>query len=316
MSSQEIHRSVLLDETIDWWCPQASADQAYTYVDCTFGRGGHSRALLERAPHAKVVVFDKDPAAIQEAKALQVEFGVERISIAHSSFAQIKDVLAELGLVGHIRGVLMDLGVSSPQLDEAQRGFSFLRDGPLDMRMDSSTGETAAQWLAKVDEKQLANVIYRFGEEKQSRRIAKKIVEARSQNPIETTAQLADLVCKVVPRRGAGKHPATRTFQAIRMFINAELEDLELGLSMAFEVLEAHGRLVVLSFHSLEDRIVKHYMQKQSKPADLPRGLPIKAEEIAPPAKVCVKGLKPTDVEVHANPRARSALLRVLERCE
>lgn len=322
IGGQHLHRSVLLDEALDWWMqarePQASETPGGTvFIDCTFGRGGHSQALLAQVSEGvDLIVFDKDPSAIQVAqdlksKALEKN---QRVHVVHDSFATLAMSVEELGFSQKVNGILMDLGVSSPQLDEADRGFSFMRNGPLDMRMDSSRGITAAQWLHTVDEKELADILYILGEEKLSRKIARKIVQVRSEQPIETTSALADLVCQVVPRRGMGKHPATRTFQAIRMHINAELDDLQSGLVGAFEALAPGGSLVVLSFHSLEDRIVKRFMHKLSKPEELPRGLPIRASEIAPPGKVLVKGQKPREHEVGENPRARSAILRVIQK--
>lgn len=316
-SGQTLHKSVLLDEALEWWC-SATARNTGVFIDCTFGRGGHSRALLQQTSVKQLIVFDKDPAAITTAQQLHDELKTANVAtdfmIAHRSFAELQAVANDLDVAGKVNGILMDLGVSSPQLDEAARGFSFMKDGPLDMRMDFSKGLTAAQWLAEVDEKTLADVIYQYGEEKQSRRIARKIIEARAVKSLATTAELADLVCQVVPRRVVGKHPATRTFQAIRMFINAELDDLRQGLDAAFQVLAPGGRLVVLSFHSLEDRIVKQFMNGIAKPAILPRGLPIRADQIAPAAKLCLKAQKPQTAEVAVNPRARSAILRVIEK--
>lgn len=314
--TQHLHKSVMWDETLEWWSNENITGKSGLFVDCTFGRGGHSRALINLKTNAELLVFDKDPEAIEVATKLAEETVAsgQKMNVFHSSYADIAGVLEKNGYSQKVDGILMDLGVSSPQLDEAERGFSFMRNGPLDMRMNSSAGMTAAEWLAKVDEKTLADVIYQLGEEKQSRRIAKKIVMARAEKPIETTAELADLVCQVVPRRVVGKHPATRTFQAIRMHINNELGDLQQGLKGAFEMLAPGGKLVVLSFHSLEDRIVKRFMQQHSKPADLPRGLPVLAADIAPPGKVCVKGSKPRDEEINVNPRARSAILRVIEK--
>lgn len=316
---QHLHRSVLLDEALDWWTkPFIEGHDAakQVYVDCTFGRGGHSKHLLKRVPSAELVIFDKDPSAIAVAQDLRQQ-GLaqsQELHIVHDSFATLGPQIEGLGFHGEVQGILMDLGVSSPQLDEAERGFSFMRDGPLDMRMDTSKGITAAQWLQEVDEKTLADVIYTLGEEKLSRRIAKKIVQVRAERALTTTMELADLLCTVVPRRVVGKHPATRTFQAIRMHINEELKDLKAGLEAAFNALIPGGYLVVLSFHSLEDRIVKHFMQRYSKPAELPRGLPVKASKIAPPGQLIIKGQKPRDSEVSENPRARSAILRVVQK--
>jgi len=304
------HASVLLDDTVNW----CVTDPEGVYIDCTFGRGGHSQLILQNlGPKGRLVVFDKDPAAIAVAEAINDP----RLTVIHDSFARLGHHIEELLLAGQVTGILMDLGVSSPQLDDAERGFSFMRSGPLDMRMNSSAGETAAQWLANVDEKTLAHVIYRYGEEKMSRRIARKICETRVEKPLTTTGELAALIETVVPRRhGKGsKHPATRTFQAIRIFLNQELEDLELGLVQAVKVLQHQGRLVVLSFHSLEDRIVKRFMQSQAMAHDqLPAKLPVRADTLKPEFKLLVKGVKPKDQEVEHNARARSAVLRVGER--
>lgn len=303
------HKAVMLEEAIH----ALHIQPAGIYVDGTFGRGGHSQAILKELGSAgRLIAFDKDPAAIAHANE---EINDSKFSILHHSFAELQTVVTELELNGKIQGILLDLGVSSPQLDDAERGFSFMREGPLDMRMNSQAGMSAAEWLAKVDETELANVIYKYGEERFSRKIAHAIVAARLQAPITTTKQLATIIAAAYPHREIGKHPATRTFQAIRIYINRELEDLEQGLAQALAVLAPGGRLVVISFHSLEDRIVKQFMQQHAKPEQLPRNLPIKAsQQKQPPLVLIGKAIKPSAAEVETNVRARSAMLRVAEK--
>lgn len=302
------HQAVLLQESI----AQLAIKPAGIYVDGTFGRGGHSRAILnELGAEGQLIAFDKDPTAIQYA---YDHIKDKRFSIVHASFAEMQTVLAVSGLTGRVDGILLDLGVSSPQLDEADRGFSFMRDGPLDMRMNTAAGTSAAQWLQVVAETELANVIFEYGEERFSRRIAKAIVEARAVSPINTTAQLAKIVAAAVPRREPGKHPATRSFQAIRIFVNRELEDLEKGLAGSLEVLKVGGRIAVISFHSLEDRIVKQFMKQQSSPPRVPRNIPIRHTDFQPRLKLIGKPIMPADKEVSNNVRARSAVLRTAEK--
>lgn len=280
------------------------------YVDCTFGRGGHSRAILRRlGSSGRLLALDKDPAALVsvEAKMLLKE---PRFTLAHGSFAGLAGQVAHRAMLGKVSGVLMDLGVSSPQLDEAERGFSFLRDGPLDMRMDTSQGPTAAQWLEQIEEDELVRVLKMYGEERFARRIARAIVAAR---PVETTRQLAALVEKAVPVKEKHKHPATRSFQAIRIAVNHELDELEQGLAQAMEVLAPGGRLVVISFHSLEDRIVKHFIRRQERGKPTPSRLPVLTEH-KPMLRAVGKAAMPAEEESRANVRARSAVLRVAER--
>ena len=282
-----------------------------TYLDGTFGRGGHARGVLQQLnAGGRLLLMDKDPEAILVAER---EFGADpRVSIHRGSFTDLAHwSLAQQGL----DGVLFDLGVSSPQLDVAERGFSFGRDGPLDMRMDPDSGESAAQWLARADDREIADVLWTYGEEKQSRRIARAIVARREETPLTRTAQLADLIASVVPRGAQKIHPATRSFQAIRIFINRELEDLERGLDAALAALKPGGRLVVISFHSLEDRIVKRFMLKHAKAPPANRRMPV---EIAfTPTLTLVGGSqKATDAELAINPRARSAVLRIAEKLE
>ena len=281
------------------------------YIDATFGRGGHSRALLERlGPNARLVGIDRDPEAIQAGQ--QLERAEARFRIVAGRFDCLADVAAREGRP--LKGVLMDLGVSSPQLDDARRGFSFLRDGPLDMRMDPTQGESAADWLARAEEKQIADVLYRYGEEKKSRRIARAICAQRIEQPITRTQQLAELIEKVIGRSEPGKHPATRSFQAIRIFINQELEALELALQQAVDALAPGGRLAVISFHSLEDRIVKQLIRDASGRAPRGRGgLPL-GEEQPVTLKPIGKAMHAGEAEVKVNPRARSAVLRVAEK--
>lgn len=282
------------------------------YVDATFGCGGHTRRILAQlAPEGRLIAFDRDPEAIEASRAITDP----RFRIIHAPFSELCDRLAELGFGdGSVSGVLMDIGVSSPQIDDAQRGFSFRFDGPLDMRMDTSTGENAAQWLARASESEITRVIDRYGEERFARRIAKAIAEERKENPITTTRHLADLVAKTVPRsRGdSQQHPATRTFQAIRIFINGELDELQKALPEAGRLLEPEGHLAVISFHSLEDRIVKQFFSDASNPGrEIDPRIPLRADELPAPLFQPAKRIRPTEAECAENPRARSATLRV-----
>jgi len=280
------------------------------YVDCTFGRGGHSLEILRRlGSSGRLLALDKDPAALDSAEAGALRED-PRFSLVHGSFAGLRGQLERLGMAGSVAGVLMDLGVSSPQLDEAGRGFSFLRDGPLDMRMDTSRGPTAAQWLDEVGEAELARVLKTYGEERFARRVAAAVMAAR---PVRTTRQLAALVEKAIPHKEKHKHPATRSFQAIRIAINHELDELEQGLAQAVEVLAPGGRLAVISFHSLEDRIVKHFIREQERGKPSPSRLPLLTEH-QPTLKAVGKAGMPAEEELRANVRARSAVLRVAER--
>ncbi|HVL77205.1 MAG TPA: 16S rRNA (cytosine(1402)-N(4))-methyltransferase RsmH [Noviherbaspirillum sp.] len=303
------HRTVLLQEAVDALAIDgARADGVY--VDGTFGRGGHSRLILERlSERGRLVAFDKDPQAIAAAQAL----GDARVAIVHDSFATMAAALAERG-VGQVDGVLLDLGISSPQVDDAARGFSFRQDGPLDMRMDPTRGMSAAQWLATADEQTIGKVIKEYGEERFAFQIAKAIAARRAVEPISGTRQLAEIVAHAVKTREKGKDPATRTFQAIRIYINKELEELEIGLDAAFRALGPNGRLAVISFHSLEDRIVKRFLAGKAKVAQPDRRLPIRAAELPQPELKLLAKIKPSDAEIAANPRARSAILRVAER--
>ncbi len=299
------HISVLLHETVD----AVLADRnTGIYVDATFGRGGHTRLLLAKLDaQARVYAFDKDPQALAVAAELAEQDS--RFQIIHASFADMQQALNDLG-VTQVDGLMADLGVSSPQLDQAERGFSFMKDGPLDMRMDNSQGPTAAEWLVDIEEEALANVIFQYGEERYSRRIAKAIKQA---GYIETTAQLAEIVKVAHPKWEKNKHAATRTFQAIRIATNKELEDIENFLPQAVEVLKPEGRLAVISFHSLEDRLIKQFIQKESSlPEDSGWGLPQQQQDTRRLKKI--SRVRASDEEVKANPRSRSAWLRVAER--
>ncbi|HSW69258.1 MAG TPA: 16S rRNA (cytosine(1402)-N(4))-methyltransferase RsmH [Gammaproteobacteria bacterium] len=303
------HQSVLLKEVIENMAIKPDG----VYLDATFGRGGHARAILQHlGPNGQLLAMDKDPTAIVYA---HEHFSYDpRFTIQHASFRELKKFVTKQNLSGKINGILFDLGVSSPQLDDPDRGFSFMRAGKLDMRMDDSQGVDAASFLSKIDEKELADVLWKYGEERFSRRIAKAIVTARQETPITTTIQLAEIIAKAIPVWPKGKHPATRSFQAIRIAVNQELKELELGLAQAMEVLEVGGRLLVISFHSLEDRLVKHFMRHQEQGDEIPHDLPIKHMDIELRFKRLGRAVKPDDLEMAANPRARSATLRIGEK--
>ena len=280
-------------------------------MDCTFGRGGHSRAILARlGARGRLVALDRDPVAVGAG----ADIADTRFTIAHASFTQLIQVLSAQ-TIDRVDGILMDLGVSSPQLEDAARGFSFKLNGPLDMRMDVTRGMTAAQWLASASENQIGEVIRTYGEERFAQPIARAIVAARSRGAIGTTRELAQIVAQAVRTREPGQDPATRTFQAIRIFINQELEELSLALAQCLNALSAGGRLAVISFHSLEDRIVKRFMRSHSQPAPVPRGLAVREVDRAPPKlRLIGKAQRASAAEIAANPRARSAVLRVAER--
>ncbi|HRO35121.1 16S rRNA (cytosine(1402)-N(4))-methyltransferase RsmH [Thauera sp.] len=309
MSLHRAHVSVLLSEAVDALAIRADG----IYVDGTFGRGGHSRAVLARlGPQGRLIAFDRDPAAIAAGEAV----GDPRLTLVHSAFSALDEELARLG-VQMVDGVLLDLGVSSPQLDDAARGMSFRFDAPLDMRMDTSRGQTVAEWLAEASVGEITEVIREYGEERFAHAIAKAIAAARAGGAVATTGQLAALVEKAVRTREPGQHPATRTFQALRIFINQELEELSRVLPVCVSRLRSGGRLAVISFHSLEDRIVKRFMRDESRPPVLPRRLPVRAADLpAPRLQLVGKAMRPGEAEVAANPRARSAVLRVAERTE
>ncbi|MDG3065963.1 16S rRNA (cytosine(1402)-N(4))-methyltransferase RsmH [Thauera mechernichensis] len=301
------HVSVLLDEAVDALAIRADG----VYVDGTFGRGGHSRAILARlGERGRLIAFDRDPAAIEAGRALKDP----RLTLVHSAFSALDEQLAELG-VETVDGVLLDIGVSSPQLDDASRGMSFRFDAPLDMRMDTSHGQTVAEWLTDASVGEITEVIREYGEERFAHAIAKAIATARAGGAVATTGQLAALVEKAVRTREPGQHPATRTFQALRIFINQELEELSRVLPACVARLAPAGRLVVISFHSLEDRIVKRFMRDESRPPVLPRRLPLRAADLPPPRLLLVgKAVRPGEAELAVNPRARSAVMRVAER--
>lgn len=303
------HETVLLEPAVD----ALIGDRAGFYIDGTFGRGGHSRQILSVLDaQGRLLAIDKDPQAISTASA---DFAADpRFEIVQGSFSTLASLVESAGKMGKVNGVLLDLGVSSPQLDEAHRGFSFMQDGPLDMRMNPNEGQSAAQWLASAAEQEIADVIYRYGEERFSRRMARAIVEQRKVAPITSTLQLAEIVKQANPAWEKHKHPATRAFQGIRIHINRELEDLETVLTQALEVLSIGGRLVVISFHSLEDRMVKQFINKQAKGDDFPAGVPVRASDLNPRMKKIGKAVKASDAEVAGNQRSRSAVMRIAEK--
>ncbi len=308
-TASESHQPVLLREAIASLAIQAEG----IYIDATFGRGGHAARILSYLNEkGRLIVLDKDPAAIFYARQSLAQD--QRVSIFHSSFAELLPIVTREKLLGKINGILFDLGVSSPQLDEAQRGFSFMREGQLDMRMNPHQGISAASWLAEVSEAELSRVLDEYGEERFARRIARAIVEARSQAPIVTTIQLRELVTQAIPVKPHNKHPATRTFLAIRLVINQELEELQQGLKQALEILTVGGRLAVISFHSIEDRIVKKFIQYHERGDDFPPDLPVKHHIFQQKLKRIGRAIRPTEEEVAANPRARSASLRIAEK--
>tara|TARA_R110002110_G_scaffold91264_2_gene237605 strand:- start:233490 stop:234407 length:918 start_codon:yes stop_codon:yes gene_type:complete len=303
-----MHETVLLREAVE----ALVTDPAGIYVDGTFGRGGHSRFLLQQLDAtARVLGVDKDPEAGVEAQLLAANDS--RFEFYHGSFADLSPQLRRMG-VNEVDGILLDLGVSSPQLDVSERGFSFLHDGPLDMRMDTSRGETAAQWISHAAEREIAEVLKECGEERFARRIAGAIVAAREEAPIASTARLAKIVSEANPKWEKHKHPATRSFQAIRIKVNRELEDLQLLLAGALDLLRVGGRLVVISFHSLEDRLVKRYMRDMARGDSLPAGLPIPDSQLNRRMRLVGKALKASSEEVAGNVRSRSAIMRVAEK--
>ncbi|MFO1390163.1 16S rRNA (cytosine(1402)-N(4))-methyltransferase RsmH [Cellvibrio sp.] len=303
------HVTVLLQEAVD----ALITNPAGFYVDGTFGRGGHSALVLENlAPEGRLLGIDKDLAAIAVANE---RFSDEkRFAIAHGSFAELARLVDERGMTGKVDGVLLDLGVSSPQLDEAERGFSFQNDGPLDMRMDQSRGQSAADWVNTAAEDDIAFVLKEFGEERFAKRMARAIVNERQKNPFTRTKHLAEVIKEANPAWEKGKHPATRAFQAIRIHVNNELGDLDAVLEQALSVLAIGGRLVVISFHSLEDRVVKRFIRRQESGDPVPRGLPIRDEQLNKRMRSCGKAIKASDSEVEVNVRSRSAIMRVAEK--
>ena len=305
------HITVLLNEAVDALNIQPSG----IYVDGTFGRGGHSRLILSRLnEQGRLIVFDKDPAAISVAQELARQD--KRVSVFHQGFSHFNAACTELG-ISQIDGALFDLGISSPQIDDASRGFSFRFDAPLDMRMDTTRGESAAEWLMHADEQEIHEVIKNYGEERFSRQIARAIVAKRIEAPIHTTGQLAEIAAQCVRSREKGQHPATRTFQAIRIYINRELDEVAQVLPQVTARLNTHGRLAVIAFHSLEDRIVKQFMREHSTHAPLPKWAAVREADLPkPPLKIVGKPIKAGAEELNYNPRARSAILRVAERTD
>ena len=306
--SADAHLPVLLRPAVDALAIESRNDG--TFVDATFGRGGHSRLILERlGPRGRLIGMDRDPEAIASARRIRDP----RFTPVHARFSELQARLAALR-AGGVDGVLFDLGVSSPQLDDPQRGFSFRSDGPLDMRMDPTRGQSAFEWLERADESEIREVLSGYGEERFAKQIAKAIVAARRRGPVRRTGELAALVAASARTREPGQDPATRTFQALRIHVNQELEELSLALPQALAALDSHGRLAVISFHSLEDRIVKNFMRGAARPT-LPERLPIRARELPPPMlRIVGRPAKPNAEEVRANPRARSAVLRVAEK--
>lgn len=304
------HKTVLLDEAVNGLNLRSNG----IYIDGTFGRGGHSRLILSQlGPEGRLLAIDRDPQAIAAA----AEITDPRFSIIHGPFSDMATYVRELGLEGQINGVLLDLGVSSPQLDDAERGFSFMRDGPLDMRMDPTRGLSAAEWLMKAEEEDIAWVLKTFGEERFAKRIARAIVERNRLEPMTRTHELATLIANASPFREKHKHPATRSFQAIRIYINSELEEIERALNGALEILSPEGRLSIISFHSLEDRIVKQFIRHHSRGPQVPAGIPLTESQLRSQGGRKLKALgkmKPSSDEVSANPRARSSVLRFAER--
>lgn len=303
------HVPVLAREAIDALAIKPDG----VYVDGTFGRGGHSRLILARlSPAGRLIAMDRDPAAIEAGRRIHDP----RLSLVRAPFSRMAVALDGLA-VDKVDGILLDVGVSSPQLDEAARGFSFRMDGPLDMRMDPDSGLSAAEWVAQAEENEMVEVIRRYGEERFARQIAHAIAAARTASPIRTTGELAQIVASAVRKREPGQHPATRTFQAIRIYLNREIEELEAVLPVCVQRLKSGGRLAVISFHSLEDRVVKRFMRDEERGPQLPRGLPVRAADIAPGRLRRVgRAIRAGEAEVSVNPRARSAVLRVAERTD
>ena len=302
------HTTVLLHETVEG----CVTDPDGIYVDGTFGRGGHSRLLLQQlSEKGRLIGFDKDPLAIASGKELESEDS--RFRIVQSSFADMPQELKALG-IDHVTGVLLDLGVSSPQLDDAERGFSFMKDGPLDMRMNPDEGLSAAEWVAKTPEAEIARVFYEYGEERFGRRMAKALVRERQEREITRTSELAEIIKVANPAWEKHKHPATRVFQAIRIAVNNELGDLEKVLAESVDLLAPKGRLAVISFHSLEDRMVKRFIRAQEKGLDLPPGFPVTEDQLGRTMKKIGKAIMPTKEEIRCNTRSRSAVLRLAER--
>jgi 16S rRNA (cytosine1402-N4)-methyltransferase len=311
VTKQYSHRPVLLDEVLAGLSIKADG----IYVDGTFGRGGHAGAILAMlGPEGRLLAMDKDPEAVQSA---ETQFGGDRrFAIEQGSFTMLGSMVARQDLQGKVNGLLLDLGVSSPQLDDASRGFSFSEEGPLDMRMDPTQGISAAQWLNEADEKEISRVLKTLGEERFSRRIARAIVAQRATQPLQTTRELAELIAAAVPMREKHKHPATRSFQAIRIFINSELDDVRSVLEQVPDMLATHGRMAVISFHSLEDRIVKRFIRDEYRGEQPPQAFPLAGMDYQPRLKPVGKAIRASEKEISENPRARSAVLRIAERLQ
>ncbi|MFA7387684.1 MAG: 16S rRNA (cytosine(1402)-N(4))-methyltransferase RsmH [Thiohalobacteraceae bacterium] len=309
MGETPTHRPVLLQEVLDGLAVRPGG----IYLDGTFGRGGHAAAILERLGAAgRLYAMDKDPEAVRAARE---RFGQDaRFHVRRGTFAMLGQLAREQGITGRVSGILLDLGVSSPQLDDPARGFSFLKDGPLDMRMDPEQGLSAADWLAQADEREILRVLWEYGEERFARRIARAILRERDEHPIRTTQQLADLIAAAVPTRERHKNPATRSFQALRIEVNQELHDLALALEQVVDVLEPGGRLAVISFHSLEDRMVKRFLRRESRGEEMPLDLPVTGGPKPGRLRLIGKAIRADAAETGANPRARSAVLRIAER--
>ena len=303
------HTPVLLNEVLNGLTVRSDG----CYIDCTFGRGGHSDAILQRLnERGRLYILDKDPEAINRAEA---RFKTDsRVAMIHSNFSSLSKVADEHGITGHVDGLLFDLGVSSPQLDNGERGFSFMRDGNLDMRMDTSSGISAAQWINEAKQEEIAEVLRVYGEERFARRIATAIVKTRETTSISRTVQLAELIAAAIPRKERDKHPATRSFQAIRIFINRELDELKQVLDQVLDILNTGGRLAIISFHSLEDRIVKRFMRKAAMGDPYPHDLPVTVKELHARLKIIGKPSRASEEEVRNNPRSRSAVLRIGEK--
>lgn len=309
MLENHVHESVLLQQAVDALLVNSSGN----YFDCTFGRGGHSRQILSNLDTGgNLFALDRDPDAVKVGATLAYED--QRLEVHYGNYTALRVIAWLHAVSGNVNGVLFDLGVSSPQLDDSSRGFSFTHDGPLDMRMDTTTGQTASDWINTAMEAEIADILWRYGEERFSRRMAKAVVKERAKHPITTTLQLAEIIKHANPAWEKNKHPATRAFQAIRIYINNELDSLTEGLEQALDVLTVGGRLVVISFHSLEDKIVKKFISLQTKGDNFPRGLPVRHSELKPRLKVIGKPVRVSDAEIRMNPRSRSAVLRVAEK--
>ena len=304
--SQFTHMPVLLREAVQ----ALDVSDSHIIVDATYGRGGHTSEIVKQmSEDARLLVMDRDQVAIEHA--LKKWADEKRLEVVHASFSHLSEQLQNRDLIGKVDAILFDFGVSSPQLDDAQRGFSFSNDGPLDMRMDSTQGISAANWIQQVSEEELISVLKRYGEERYARRIARKIKETLLETEIRSTAQLSELVCQAIPRKEKGKHPATRTFQAIRIAVNQELQEIEQVLPQAMDALAPGGRLVMISFHSLEDRLVKQFFKQQSKGDPYPPDFPVTQDMLRPNLKLESKAIKPDEQQIKLNPRCRSAVMRV-----